>query len=400
MPWQNTPGDGNKNPNKNPWGSNGGSNGGGGNKGGGPRNPWGGNNNGGGDLPPDLDDLLRKAQANLRQAIPGLGRHGPVGGGRMAALIGAGVVAIWLLSGFYIINPGENGVIQRFGRLDRTQMAEGLGYHMPWPVETITTVNVSHMRRMPIGFTEQGGNRDVPEESLMLTSDANIVDLDLVVLWNVKSAEQYLFNIDDPENTIKKVAESAIREVVGQTQMLPIITNGRTQVAEKARAIMQQNLDSYQSGITVAQVLIQQAEVHPDVQEAFQDVQSAKQDAINVQNQAETYRQDILPRARGAAIQRLRNAEAYRDAAVARATGEAKRFNSIYESYQQGRDVTRARLYLETMEDVVGHAQTTILDGKAGGAVLPYLPAITPDQKAAPSAQPATRSAPAPEQKP
>ncbi len=381
MPWQNQSG-GDR---KNPWGRGPGNNGG---SGGGPRGPWdGGDSKGGGDSqPPDLDELLRKAQANLRQIMPG-----GAGGAPIAVIALVVVAVLWLASGLYIIEPGVTGVIQRFGQLETEKTTEGLGYHLPWPVETITKVNVSEVRRMPIGFTEAGGpgggTRDVPEESLMLTADANIVDLDLVVLWNIKSAEQFLFNIENPENTIKKVAESAIREVVGQTEMMPIITKERAQISDNARKIMQQNLDSYKSGINIGQVLIQRAEVHPDVQEAFQDVQSAKQDAINVQNQAETYRQDILPRARGAAIQIKQNAEGYRDSAVAKATGEAKRFDEIYTAYQQGKDVTRSRIYIETMEAVLGRAQKTILDGKAGN-IVPYLPLDTVKPPPAPVSTP------------
>lgn len=362
MGWQNQSGGGDKNP----WGRPPG----GGN--GGPRNPWGGGNRGGnaggGGPPPDIDDMFRKAQENLRRALPG-----NYGTGHILGLVLAAFVVLWLLSGLYILEPGVHGVVQRFGALGHTETSEGLHYHMPWPVETVQKVNVSQMRRMEIGSGQRVAG-ELPEESLMLTSDANIVDLDLVVLWNIKSAEQYLFSIADPEQTISKVAQSAIREVVGQTTMLPIITNARSQVADKAREIMQQNLDSYKSGISISQVLIQQAEVHPDVQEAFQDVQSAKQDAINVQNQAETYRQDILPKARGQAIQMRQNASAYRDSIIARATGEAKRFDSVYDSYQQGKDVTRSRLYIETMENVLGRATTVISDDKAGSGVIPWLP--------------------------
>ncbi len=372
MGWQNQSGGGNKNPWGRPPGNGGGNNGG-------PRNPWGGggggnrggNNNNGGDLPPNIDDMLRRAQDNLRRALPG-----NFGTGSFIGMIAAAILVLWLLSGLYILEPGVHGVVQRFGALSTTQTSEGLHYHLPWPAEKVEKVNVSQMRRMAIG-SGGGAQRiagDLPEESLMLTSDANIVELDLVVLWNIKSAEQYLFNIEEPEQTIRKVAQSAIREVVGQTTMLPIITNARTQVADKAREIMQQNLDSYKSGISISQVLIQQAEVHPDVQDAFQDVQSAKQDAINVQNQAETYRQDILPKARGQAIQMRQNASAYRDSTVARATGEAKRFESVYESYLLGKDVTKERLYIETMENVMGRATSVVADDKATGGVVPWLP--------------------------
>lgn len=394
MGWNDQPGNDDKK--KNPWGR------APGNGGGGPRNPWGGMP---GDQPPDMDEMLRRAQNNLRQIMPGNFQSGKVIG-----LAAVAVAALWLVSGFYIIEPGMHGVIQRFGAWNRTQAEEGLGYHLPWPIEQLTRVNVSEVRRMEIGFSEAAGRgtatgkRDIPEESLMLTSDANIVDLDMVVLWNIKSAEDFLFNIENQENTIKKVAESAIREVVGQTQMFPIITQERAEVANRAREIMVKNLDDYKSGVNISQILIQEAEVHPDVQDAFQDVQSAKQDAIDVQNRAKAYREDIIPRARGEAIKMGQQAQAYKQSATAKAKGDADRFLSIYQAYLGGQDVTRTRIYLETMEEVLLNAQKIIIDGDggAGSGVVPYLPlnelkpaAGTPQQESVSGA--GTDEQPAPE---
>jgi membrane protease subunit HflK len=366
MGWQDE--DDRKKKKKNPWGGeidNGG------------RNPWGGSgSHGNGEPPPDLDEMLRRAQDNFKNVIP----QG-IGGGRFLLLGVLGLIALWLASGLFIVVPGENGVIQRFGAWSRTQANEGLGYHLPWPVESVTKVNVTEVRRLGIGFVERysragaASKQDLPDESLMLTSDANIVDLDMEVQWNIKSAEQFLFNIKDQENTIKKVAESAIREVVGQTQMFPIITQARTEVAQRVREIMVQNLDQYQSGVNIMQVLIQQAEVHPDVQDAFQDVQSAKQDAEDVQNRAGAYREDILPKARGKAIQMKQGAEAYKQTVIARAKGDADRFNSVYNAYLKGQDVTKKRIYIETMENVLQNAQKIILDQNGeGSGVVPYLP--------------------------
>jgi len=358
-------------------------------KGGGKRkNPWGNQSNdglkpgksvdwgngsrnmGGGDGP-DLDDMLRNAQNNFRNVMPGDG-----GNFRYISLGILALVALWFASGFYIVNPGEHAVVQRFGAWSRTQTTEGLGYHLPAPLENVTIVNVNTQRSMAIGFVDRGGGRkqNVPAESLMLTSDRNIIDLDLVILWTIKSSEDFLFEIEGQEHTIKKVAESAIREVVGQTDMFPIITKDRAIVAEKAQKIIQENLDEYKSGVNINQVLIQQAEVHPDVQNAFQDVQSAKQDAEDTQNRAEAYREDILPKARGLAEKALQEAEAYKEATVAKANGDADRFNSIYKAYLSGKDVTRERLYLETMEAVLKNAQKIIMDEDAGQGVVPYLP--------------------------
>lgn len=330
---------------------------------------------GGGGQPPDIDEVLRRAQENFRQVMPG-----GFGFGKFLVLGIALVAVLWLASGFYIVQPGRQAVVQRFGDWTRTQVQEGLDYHMPWPIERQTTVNVSEVRRMEIGFAErmtthgETMKQDIPEESLMLTSDANIVDLDLVVLWNIRSAEDYLFKIRDQENTIKKVAESAIREVVGQTRMFPIITREREEVAKRAKELMTEMLDDYESGVNIRQVLIQQAEVHPDVQNAFQDVQSANQDAIDVQNRAQAYREDIIPKARGQAIQMKQEAEAYRQSTIARAEGDAERFESVYEAYLTGKNVTRERMYIETMENVLKNAEKTLLDSSAGGGAVPYLP--------------------------
>ena len=355
---------------KNPWGNQNGNSGGEG-RGNGSQD-WGrGSRQMGGEQAPDLDEMLRNAQDNFRSVMPGDG-----GNVRLVFFGVFAVLALWLASGFYIVNPGEHAVIQRFGAWDRTQSTEGLGYNFPTPIENRTIVNVNTQRSMTIGFVDRGGRgkQNIPEESLMLTSDRNIIDLDLVILWTIKSSENFLFEIQGQENTIKKVAESAIREVVGQTDMFPIITKDRVAVADRARQIIQSNLDEYQSGVNINQVLIQQAEVHPDVQNAFQDVQSAKQDAEDIQNRAEAYREDILPKARGRAAKMLQEAEAYKQSTVAKADGDAERFNSIYKAYLGGKDVTRERLYLETMEAVLQNAQKIILDDDAGQGVVPYLP--------------------------
>jgi membrane protease subunit HflK len=367
---------------KNPWGKKAGNDGNG-------QNPWGGRGPGGfggggrgpggfgrgGGTPPDMDEVLRRAQENLRQVLPG-----GVGPGRMVALILIGVLGLWLASGFYLVKPGENAVILQFGKWVETKTAPGLGYRLPWPIQEAEIVNTTVERRIQIGFTEtfgRGGTstrRNLPEESLMLTSDANIVDLNLVVLWNIENARDYLFNIMDQEQTIKKVAESAIREVVGQTRLQPIITGNRAEVAERAKKIMQDTLNSYKSGISIIGVVIQEATVHPDVIEAFEDVVAALQDAERFQNEANIYKNDIVPKARGEGIKIIQAAEAYKQSVIARANGDAERFNAIYAQYVGGKDVTRTRMYLETMEEVLKNAEKIIVDDKSSGGVVPYLP--------------------------
>lgn len=358
-----------RNKNKNPWGNHSNDDGGG---------PWGGGGGdgyGGDQDPPDMEEMLKRAQDNFRGVVPG-----GFGGGKAVLLTILGALALWFISGFYIVNPGEHAVIQRFGAWDRTQEEPGLGYHLPAPIEAASIINVQEIRKMNVGFTEgfvrgrsTGGVRDIPDESLMLTSDRNIVNLHLEIQWNIKSSEDFVFEIRDQENTIKKVAESAIREVVGQTNMFPVITNKRQEVADQTKIIIQKNLDEYSSGVNITSVLIQRAELHPDVQDAFQDVQSAKQDAEDVKNRAEAYREDILPKARGQAIKMLQEAEAYKQSAIARAKGDAERFNSVYEAYLSGKDVTKERIYLETLEEILGNAQKIILS-EGGQGVVPYLP--------------------------
>lgn len=361
---------------RNPWGNNTGN-------GGGKKSPWGSGGGGGQGGPgrgrgpePDFDDFINRLQSGMKDFMPG----GFGGGKVILAGVGA-LVALWLASGFYIVNPGEHAVVQRFGAYNRTIDTEGLKYRFPAPVETMAKLNVNEIRTMNIGFSGPVGRgtnvamgRDVPEESLMLTSDFNIVDLDFVIQWNISAADDFVFNIQNPENTLRKVAQSAIREVVGQTRMFQIITTERGAVAENAKAIMQKILDDYKSGINITQVLINSAKVHPDVQNAFQDVQAAKQDAEDVQNRAQAYREDIIPKARGAATRVVQEAQAYKQSAISRASGDADRFNSVLEAYQSGQDVTKERMYIETMESVLKNAQKIILDDQGGKGVVPYLP--------------------------
>ena len=366
---------------KNPWGNSKGNSKGGNKSGGGSRKPPSGGgghrpSGGNGPEPIDFEKMMNRAKSDFSGMIPG-GFGNNLGGGALGlgALLILALLFVTLCS--YIVKPGEHAVVQRFGAWERTKTEPGLSFKFPWPIEQMTKVDVEQIRKMNIGFTERFGRngnfaQDIPEESLMLTSDRNIVDVDLVIQWNIKSAEDYLFNIQDQESTVKKVVESAIREQVGKTNMFPIITTDRNEVAQVTRQIIQQNLDEYNSGVGISQVLIQRAEVHPDVQEAFQDVQSAKQDAEDKQNRARAYREDILPKARGAAIQMVQGAQAYKQSVVAQADGDAERFNATYESYLTGKDVTKQRIYLETMEEVLGNAQKIILDDK--GSTVPYLP--------------------------
>ena len=338
-------------------------------------------NSGGG----DLDDLLKRVQEKLS----GTGGNSPTdNGANLIPLFVIAALLLWLGSGLYRVNPGEHAVTQQFGAYKSTKITEGLGYHLPAPIESVTILNVNEIRRLNIGFFDNGGNgsrfgssptvtsvTDIPQESLMLTSDGNIVDLDIAIQWNINKAEDYLFEIRDVENTMKKVAESAIREIAGQTELQQIITQGRKEFSERVQTIMQRNLDDYRAGVRVRQVLIQDATVHPEVLPSFEDVVAAAQDAETSKNEANIYSNDIIPAARGRGIQMVQEAKAYKESQIAKATGDAERFNNVYSAYLSGKNVTRDRIYLETMEDVIRNANTIIIDQEQGtGGVVPYLP--------------------------
>jgi len=345
--------------------------GGGGWQGGGNRGPWGQGPRGGGPQPPNLEELLKKGQDQFRSLLPG-----GFWGGR-GLLIGALViVAIWVASGLYRVLPDEQGVVLRFGAWTKTTQP-GLNYHLPYPIETVLTPKVTRVSRIDIGFIGGEGQRgrDVVEESLMLTGDENIVDIDFSVFWLIKDAGQYLFNIEKPENTIKAVAESAMREVIGKNQIQRILTEGRQPVEQATLKLMQDVLNSYKAGVQITQVNLLKVDPPATVIDAFRDVQAAKADKERAQNEAEAYRNDIIPRARGDAVKLVQQAEAYKQQVVANAQGEAARFLSIYNQYRLAKDVTARRMYLETMEEVMRGMNKVVIDSsKNSQGVLPYVP--------------------------
>ena len=350
-------------------------------KGGGPwgggQGPWGG---GGGSAPPppDIEEMLRRGQERFRRFVP----RG-VGGGRGIILIVLAVAVLWAATGFYRVQPGEQGVELLFGRFVK-MTPPGLNYWFPTPIGEVIRPNVERTNQITIGFRGTGDvvrgtgglGRDVPQESLMLTSDQNIIDVDFVVQWRIKNAADYLFNIRDPEGTVKIAAESAIREVMGQTSLESALTTQRQQVDESTRERLQEILDSYGAGISIADVKQQKVDPPGEVIDAFNDVQRARQDQERQVNEAEAYRNDIVPKAKGEASRIVEEATAYKEKVVRDALGEASRFNSVYEAYLSGRDVTRRRLYLERMTEVLGSTNKVIIDSGDGGSqgVVPYLP--------------------------
>ena len=303
-------------------------------------------------------------------------------GGRGFALIVLGALVLWGVSGFYRVEPDELGVVLRFGK----QVAEkppGLNYHLPYPIETVLTPKALAVRKIDVGMRivddlRRGTTvRDVPEESLMLTGDENIVDVDFSVIWRIKpnGVGEYLFNIQNPEGTVKAVAESAMREVIGRSEIQPILTGARQNVEVAVQDLMQKTLDQYGSGILIQQVQMQKVDPPQQVIDSFRDVQAARADLERAQNEAQTYANRVVPEARGKAAQILQAADAYKSQTVAEATGQTSRFLKIYEEYKKAPEVTRKRMYLETMERVLGGADKILLDnnGQSGG-VVPYLP--------------------------
>lgn len=314
--------------------------------------------------------------------------------GRGVLLLILVAVAIWLGTGIYRVDTDEQGVVLRFGKV-HSVTEPGLRYRLPWPIESVLTPKVTTVNREEVGFrslgetaARAGQQRDVPEESLMLTGDENIVDIDFTVLWQVKDAGQYLFNVVDPARTIKQVAESAMREVVGKNNIQFILTDGRTKIADDTRLLMQSILDGYNAGVVVNQIALQRTEPPASVIDAFRDVQAAQADRERTQNEAEAYRNDIVPRARGEVQRLLQQAEAYKQEVVANARGEASRFSQVYEEYRQARDVTAKRMYLETMEQILRGTNKVVIDSRGGNGVVPYLPLNELQKKPTP-AQPA-----------
>tara|TARA_B100000686_G_scaffold349070_1_gene441589 strand:- start:966 stop:2069 length:1104 start_codon:yes stop_codon:yes gene_type:complete len=336
--------------------------------------PGGGNGSGRrGPTPPDIDEVIKKIQDLIKKFVPG-GKAG-----KRPILLGLVIlIAIWAFSGLYRVLPDEQGVVLRFGKFVSTTQP-GLNYHIPYPVETVLTPKVTKVNRLDIGFRSasdtgrSSGVADVAEESLMLTGDENIVNIDFSVFWVIKDAGKFLFKIQSPVVTVKAAAETAMREVIARSNIQPILTEGRSKIEAETQEIIQSLLDEYESGIQITQVQTQKADPPDEVIDAFRDVQAARADMERSKNEAEAYRNDVIPRARGDAEKILQEAEAYKKKVVAQAEGEASRFLAIYNEYKVAKKVTQERMYLETMEKIFADIDKIIIDKKAGG-VVPYLP--------------------------
>ena len=339
--------------------------------------PGGGGNGSGRRPPPDIDEIISKIQDTIKKFLPG----GSASGGK-PIILGLIILAfIWIASGLYRVLPDEQGVVLRFGKFVKTTQP-GLNYHIPFPVESVQTPKVTKVNRMDIGFRSErdsgfatgGGVADVPEESLMLTGDENIVNIDFSVFWVIKDAGKFLFKIQDPQGTVKAAAETAMREVIAKSAIQPILTEGRASIEIETQEIIQSILDEYNSGIEITQVQTQKADPPDQVIDAFRDVQAARADMERSKNEAQAYANDVIPRARGEAQKILQAAEAYKKEVVAKAEGEASRFVAIYNEYAKAKEVTKKRMHLETMEKVLADINKIIIDKNAGSGVVPYLP--------------------------
>ena len=342
-----------------------------------PKNPWSDTRPNAGKKKSDLEMMLDMARQYQKNQNAGGGGNG---GGPSAPqfnfsaprgsaisirwLIGA-VFLLWLASGLYQVGPDQQGVVMRFGRLAHVTQA-GLNYHLPYPFESVIIPNVTRENRINFGFDPQANNHDVASESLMLTGDENIVDVSVVVTWQVQDIGKFLFKVRDPVELTKIAAESVFREIVGQSKIQDILTTGRQAIEARAQKDLQKLLDEYQTGVLITRVSLRDAAPPSQVVDAFREVQRAQADAEQAKNKALAYQNDILPRARGDAEQLVQNAQGYKESVVAKASGEAARFNSTYDAYVNAKEVTQKRMYLEAMEDIYSHAKRIIVDKNAG----------------------------------
>ena len=367
MPWNNQGGGNNGG---GPWGQGGG---GGGSGSGGGGGPWGQGGGGGGQPPQDIDAIIRQGRDAWRRMMPG----GGASSGRTLTLLVLVFGLIWAATGFYRVNPQQQGVVLRFGEWVRTS-PPGLHYHLPFPIESVLTPEVTSDNRIEIGFRDVSGNsssrRDIADESQMITGDENIVDIDFVVFWRIADAGQYLFNLAEPDQTIKVTAEAVMREIIGRTAIQTALTEGRQDIQVQARQQLQDLLNEYGAGVRVRDVQLLAVDPPADVIDAFNEVQRARQDRDRLKNEAEAFSNDVVPRARGEAAKLVSEAEAYQAEVVNRASGDASRFDQIFQAYLKDKAVTKERIYIETVEEIFSNVDKIIIDSEAGSGVVPYLP--------------------------
>jgi|AraplaMF_Col_mMF_1032025.scaffolds.fasta_scaffold00039_63 membrane protease subunit HflK len=345
---------------------------------GGGKSPWGrgtgpsGGGGGGGNRPPDFEEMLRRGQDRMKSVLPG-----GFGSWRGLGLIVVALVVLWGATGFYVVNPGEVGVNTVFG-VFKSQTEPGLHWNPPAPIGHVYTPDVSTLRSTYLGFRSSGDvSSDVPEESLMLTKDENIIDIKAVVQWRIRAdqVQQYLFEIADPDISVKSAVESAIREIIGQSDFQNAITVQKGEITSRTQQLAQKMLDTYHAGIRIEAINLSEVTAPSEVIDAFRDVQRASNDAQSAVNDAYAYRNKVVQAAQGQSVQIVREAEAYKAEKVATAQGDAERFLSVYEQYKQNPSVTERRLYLETMQSIFGGMNKVLIDPSASGpGAIPYLP--------------------------
>lgn len=344
--------------------------------GGGDKDPWG---NRGNDGPPDLDEVIRNMQRKLGGMFGGKGKTGGGSssgqGGFGVGLILAIAGLIWLLSGIYIVDPAERGVVLRFGQYVTSTMP-GPHWHLPYPIEKVEIVNVEEIRTAELGYRSTGSRNDstILSESLMLTKDENIIDLKVAVQYRVQDAAMYLFNVRGPDLILRQMMESAVRETVGRSEMDFVLTEGRSVVANSTEQLLQSMLEAHNTGLLVTSVNMQDVQPPEQVQSAFADVVKAREDEVRQKNQAEAYSNDILPKARGQAFRIVQEAEAYKSQITAKAEGDASRFTQVVREYSKAPEITIERLYLDAMESVYANSQKVMVDIEKGGSNVLYLP--------------------------
>jgi membrane protease subunit HflK len=341
------------------------------------KDPWSGRGDQKG--PPDLDEAIRSLQEKLG-AFFGGGNDGDGSSSNIPPLktigfVAAGALVLWGLSGFYIIDEGTHGVETRFGKYIATTQS-GLNWHLPAPIERVDVVDVKQQRYIEVGYRSGGSEQtlgSVPKEALMLTKDENIVDVRLAVQYQVKDAKEFIFNIVNPAATLKQVTESAQRGVIGSSEMDFVLTEGRSEIVTQIKTEIQAVMDSYKSGIQITSVNLQDAQPPEQVQNAFEDAIKAREDEQRLINEAEAYSNDVVPKARGAAARKIQEAEGYKEQVIAQAEGESSRFSKLLTEYTKAPDVTRKRLYIESIESVLANTNTVMVDVKGNNNML-YLP--------------------------
>jgi membrane protease subunit HflK len=361
-----------------PWGG-GGNSGGGGPWGGGGGNRGGGGGPFGSRRPPDMEDVIRKGQERLRNLIPG-----GFGSYKGIVLIVLAAVLIWLVTGFFRVQPNQQAIQLVFGKPYGKPVEPGLHYNLPSPIGTVIIVNVQDQRRTVIG-ARNGQDRSSPysrgpratsTENLMLTGDENIVDIEFAVLWQINDVFKYAFDVRNPEDTVRAASEAAMREVIGKSNLQYAQTEGRSRIEQDSKDLLQRILDEYGLGVRISQVQLLRVDPPQEVIAAFRDVQAARADRERSINEANTYRNQVLPRAKGEAATIVQRGEAYKAQTVARAQGDAQRFDQVYAQWVKAKDITTERMYLDTMEEVLRNVNKVLIDKNASGTggVVPYLP--------------------------